>query len=310
MRAILVPHSDIPAHQQVPSTSRPTPSCRADRRRARRRPRLERRVRNSAPDLPWNSPRRHAARARGAARARRRRWPDGSTPVSGGGGLVQLPALLVALPDAEPATVLGTNKSSSIIGTSAAALTYRRAAVTDVATARPHGARGVRRGPPAAPRSPRACPGTLLPSARPGAARGRRALDAAAARTSASAGSALARRRVARAARRRGGGHGRRHRPVRRRLRPRHRHVPRLRRSSPCSATRSSTPRPSRRSSTSRPTSPRSSCSASAATCSGPSASPWASPTSSEQSSARVRRCAAGLASSASCSSSWSPCSW
>ena len=59
-------------------------------------------------------------------------WVDA---VSGGGGLIQLPALLVALPDAEPATVLGTNKASSIIGTSAAALTYRRAAVTDVGTA-------------------------------------------------------------------------------------------------------------------------------------------------------------------------------
>ncbi|MFN8169443.1 MAG: TSUP family transporter [Candidatus Nanopelagicales bacterium] len=61
-------------------------------------------------------------------------WVDA---VSGGGGLIQLPALLVALPDAEPATVLGTNKLSSIIGTSAAAVTYRRAAVTDLATAVP-----------------------------------------------------------------------------------------------------------------------------------------------------------------------------
>lgn len=61
-------------------------------------------------------------------------WVDA---VSGGGGLVQLPALLVALPDAPPATVLGTNKLSSIVGTSAAAATYRRAAVTDVGTAVP-----------------------------------------------------------------------------------------------------------------------------------------------------------------------------
>jgi uncharacterized membrane protein YfcA len=61
-------------------------------------------------------------------------WVDA---VSGGGGLIQLPALLVGLPDAEPATVLGTNKLSSIIGTTAAALTYRAAAVTDVATAVP-----------------------------------------------------------------------------------------------------------------------------------------------------------------------------
>ncbi len=61
-------------------------------------------------------------------------WVDA---VSGGGGLVQLPALLLGLPGAPPATVLGTNKLSSIIGTSAAALTYRRAAVTDVGTAWP-----------------------------------------------------------------------------------------------------------------------------------------------------------------------------
>ncbi len=61
-------------------------------------------------------------------------WVDA---VSGGGGLVQLPALLVGLPDAAPASVLGTNKLSSIIGTSAAAWTYRRAAVTDVGTAVP-----------------------------------------------------------------------------------------------------------------------------------------------------------------------------
>jgi len=61
-------------------------------------------------------------------------WVDA---VSGGGGLVQLPALLVGLPGAPPATVLGTNKLSSIIGTSAAAVTYRRAAVTDIGTALP-----------------------------------------------------------------------------------------------------------------------------------------------------------------------------
>ena len=61
-------------------------------------------------------------------------WVDA---VSGGGGLIQLPALLIGLPDAAPATVLGTNKLSSIIGTTAAARTYRRAAVTDIATALP-----------------------------------------------------------------------------------------------------------------------------------------------------------------------------
>ena len=46
--------------------------------------------------------------------------------VAGGGGLIQLPTLLVAFPSAPLATVMGTNKSISIIGTSAAANTYRR----------------------------------------------------------------------------------------------------------------------------------------------------------------------------------------
>jgi uncharacterized protein len=61
-------------------------------------------------------------------------WVDA---VSGGGGLVQLPALLLGLPGAPPATVLGTNKLSAIIGTSAVAITYRRASVSDTATAVP-----------------------------------------------------------------------------------------------------------------------------------------------------------------------------
>lgn len=46
--------------------------------------------------------------------------------VAGGGGLIQLPTLLVTFPSAPLATVMGTNKSISIIGTSAAANTYRR----------------------------------------------------------------------------------------------------------------------------------------------------------------------------------------
>ncbi len=46
--------------------------------------------------------------------------------VAGGGGLIQLPALLFALPHAALATVLGTNKSVSVVGTSAAANTYRK----------------------------------------------------------------------------------------------------------------------------------------------------------------------------------------
>lgn len=46
--------------------------------------------------------------------------------VVGGGGLVQLPALLIALPGASPVQVLATNKLSSICGTSVAAATYVR----------------------------------------------------------------------------------------------------------------------------------------------------------------------------------------
>jgi uncharacterized protein len=48
--------------------------------------------------------------------------------VVGGGGLIQLPALLIAYPDAPPALLLGTNRTSSIFGTTAAMLRYSRAA--------------------------------------------------------------------------------------------------------------------------------------------------------------------------------------
>lgn len=46
--------------------------------------------------------------------------------VVGGGGLVQLPALLVGLPGASPVQVLATNKIASVCGTSAASVTYYR----------------------------------------------------------------------------------------------------------------------------------------------------------------------------------------
>lgn len=46
--------------------------------------------------------------------------------VVGGGGLVQLPALLLGLPGASPVQVLATNKLASICGTSASAVTYYR----------------------------------------------------------------------------------------------------------------------------------------------------------------------------------------
>ncbi|MCX7163171.1 MAG: TSUP family transporter [Betaproteobacteria bacterium] len=46
--------------------------------------------------------------------------------VAGGGGLIQVPALLMALPAESPATVFGTNKVASIFGTGNAALRYAR----------------------------------------------------------------------------------------------------------------------------------------------------------------------------------------
>lgn len=46
--------------------------------------------------------------------------------VAGGGGLIQVPSLLVAMPAEAPATVFGTNKLASIFGTGNAALRYAR----------------------------------------------------------------------------------------------------------------------------------------------------------------------------------------
>lgn len=46
--------------------------------------------------------------------------------IVGGGGLVQLPALLLVLPHAPVPTLLGTNKLAAIAGTGSAALTYSR----------------------------------------------------------------------------------------------------------------------------------------------------------------------------------------
>ena len=51
--------------------------------------------------------------------------------IAGGGGLIQLPALLISFPDREVAEVAGTNKLGSIFGTSAAALNYHRNIETD-----------------------------------------------------------------------------------------------------------------------------------------------------------------------------------
>ncbi|HTY03790.1 MAG TPA: TSUP family transporter [Rhodocyclaceae bacterium] len=46
--------------------------------------------------------------------------------VAGGGGLIQVPALFNALPAEAPATIFGTNKGSSIVGTANAAWRYAR----------------------------------------------------------------------------------------------------------------------------------------------------------------------------------------
>lgn len=48
-------------------------------------------------------------------------WVDA---IAGGGGLIQIPALLAALPSAPIALVLGTNKLSSFCGTATAVLRY------------------------------------------------------------------------------------------------------------------------------------------------------------------------------------------
>jgi uncharacterized protein len=61
-------------------------------------------------------------------------WVDA---VSGGGGLLQVPALLLAVPANTPATALGTNKVSSVLGTFAAAVTYARRERPDFSTALP-----------------------------------------------------------------------------------------------------------------------------------------------------------------------------
>ncbi len=46
--------------------------------------------------------------------------------VVGGGGLIQLPALLLGLPTASPVEILATNKIASICGTSVSSVTYYR----------------------------------------------------------------------------------------------------------------------------------------------------------------------------------------
>jgi len=61
-------------------------------------------------------------------------WVDA---VVGGGGLIQLPALLLGFPGASPVQILATNKLGSIFGTSASAVTYYRRVRPDLRTAVP-----------------------------------------------------------------------------------------------------------------------------------------------------------------------------
>lgn len=55
----------------------------------------------------------------------------------GGGGLIQLPMLLLVLPGAAPIQVLATNKLASICGTSVSAVTYARRVRPELRTAGP-----------------------------------------------------------------------------------------------------------------------------------------------------------------------------
>jgi uncharacterized protein len=61
-------------------------------------------------------------------------WIDA---VVGGGGLVQLPALLLGFPAAAPAQLLATNKVASIAGTATSSVTYWRRVRPDLRTALP-----------------------------------------------------------------------------------------------------------------------------------------------------------------------------
>ena len=57
--------------------------------------------------------------------------------VVGGGGLIQLPALLVGVPGATPVQLLATNKIGSICGTTVSSITYFRRVKPDLRTALP-----------------------------------------------------------------------------------------------------------------------------------------------------------------------------
>lgn len=61
-------------------------------------------------------------------------WVDA---VVGGGGLIQLPALLLGFPGVSPVQVLATNKLTSLCGTTTSSITYFRRVRPDLKTALP-----------------------------------------------------------------------------------------------------------------------------------------------------------------------------
>ncbi len=61
-------------------------------------------------------------------------WVDA---VVGGGGLIQLPALLIGFPGASPVQILATNKLGSICGTTTSSITYLRRVRPDLRIALP-----------------------------------------------------------------------------------------------------------------------------------------------------------------------------
>jgi len=61
-------------------------------------------------------------------------WVDA---VVGGGGLIQIPALLLGFPQVAPVQILATNKLSSICGTSMSSVTYYRRVKPDLRTVIP-----------------------------------------------------------------------------------------------------------------------------------------------------------------------------
>ena len=51
--------------------------------------------------------------------------------IAGGGGLIQTPAMLLAFPNNNPVSVVGTSKTAAFFGTSTAVLKYRKSIKTD-----------------------------------------------------------------------------------------------------------------------------------------------------------------------------------